>query len=349
MSKAIFQRYILYICIVKRIVFLLTAALLVLSAADNTPQQEYIEKYAPTAVAEMYRTGVPASITLAQGILESRSGLSELASKGNNHFGIKCHSDWKGKTMTVDDDAEGECFRVYKNAAQSFQDHSDFLRYRDRYKFLFSYEVTDYKSWAYGLKKAGYATDPAYASKLIRVVEEYGLSKYDSMRPVDLATSKEEKKAAAAAPDVIPPSPAIIEEAVLYEPDIDEEFTFSLTRPVYKKNGVKLVRAYDGETYASIAARYHLFPGEILRFNDLKESEALEPGTEVYIQAKKNQAEKGLEKYIVESDGESFREISQRFAVKESAIRKMNGYAADYVPREGATVLLRKPGKEASK
>jgi len=326
-----------------------TAALLAASAADKTPQQEYIEKYAPTAVSEMYRTGVPASITLAQGILESRSGLSDLASKGNNHFGIKCHSDWKGKTMSVDDDAKGECFRVYKNAAQSFEDHSDFLRYRDRYKFLFSYDVTDYKSWAYGLKKAGYATDPAYADKLIRMVEEYGLSKYDSMRPADFAKTKEEKKKAAAAKDeVIPPSPAVIEEAVLFKPDVDEEFTFSLTRPVYKRNGVKLVRAYDGETYASIAACYNLFLKEILKFNDLTESEALAPGTEVYIQAKRNQAQKGLEKYIVEADGESFREISQRFAVKESALRKMNGYAADYVPREGATVLLRKPAKKAA-
>ena len=119
----------------------------------------------------MYRSGVPASITLAQGIIESRSGQSALAAEGNNHFGIKCHNSWKGRSMLVDDDSKGECFRVYDSAEESFRDHSDFLRYRDRYKFLFDFKTTDYKSWAYGLKQAGYATDPSYASKLIKCVE----------------------------------------------------------------------------------------------------------------------------------------------------------------------------------
>ena len=145
-----------------RILSLLLAASLLLSAAapDTTPQQQYIARYSAMAVSEMYRTGVPASITLAQGLLESRYGLSALATEGNNHFGIKCH-DWKGKTMRQDDDKRNECFRVYDNAEESFRDHSDFLRYRDRYKSLFENDVTDYKAWAYGLRKAGYATDPA--------------------------------------------------------------------------------------------------------------------------------------------------------------------------------------------
>lgn len=159
--------------------FLLAAAS---SAPDNTPQGRYIARYAPIAVSEMYRSGIPASITLAQGLLESRYGLSELAAKGNNHFGIKCH-DWKGKSMKVDDDRKGECFRVYDSYEQSFRDHSDFLRYRDRYKFLFDNDITDYKAWAYGLKKAGYATDPAYPQKLIRLIEDYDLSRYDRMTP----------------------------------------------------------------------------------------------------------------------------------------------------------------------
>ena len=148
--------------------------------ADVSPQQKYIERYSGIAVDEMYRSGIPASITLAQGLLESRYGLSELAAKGNNHFGIKCHNDWKGKSMKVDDDRKGECFRVYGSALQSFQDHSDFLRYRDRYKSLFELDITDYKGWAYGLSKAGYATDPAYPQKLIRLIEEYGLQRFDT-------------------------------------------------------------------------------------------------------------------------------------------------------------------------
>ena len=131
----------------------------------------------------MYRTGVPASITLAQGIIESRSGQSALAVDGNNHFGIKCHNSWQGRTMLADDDRKNECFRAYDSAEESFRDHSDFLRYRDRYKFLFDYELTDYKSWAYGLKKAGYATDPSYPTKLIGVIERYQLYRYDKMKP----------------------------------------------------------------------------------------------------------------------------------------------------------------------
>ena len=138
---------------------------------QKSPQEKYIEQFATLAVEEMYRSGVPASITLAQGLLESRYGLSELAVKGNNHFGIKCHNNWDGKRMYYDDDRKGECFRKYPSPEQSFRDHSDFLRYRDRYKFLFDYRITDYKSWANGLKKAGYATDPAYPKKLINLIE----------------------------------------------------------------------------------------------------------------------------------------------------------------------------------
>ena len=148
-------------------------------SADKSPQTRYVEKYSLLAVDEMYRSGVPASITLAQGLLESRYGLSELATTGNNHFGIKCHNDWQGGKVYHDDDRKGECFRKYDSPEQSFRDHSDFLRYRDRYKFLFDLEVNDYKGWAYGLKKAGYATDPAYPAKLIKLIEDYRLYMYD--------------------------------------------------------------------------------------------------------------------------------------------------------------------------
>ena len=167
----------------KQVVLTLFCALLALSLSAQSVQQQYIEKYAPVAVAEMQRSGVPASITLAQGLLESGSGRSTLATKGNNHFGIKCHSKWTGDTIHADDDRKNECFRKYKSADESFRDHSDFLRYSDRYKFLFELERTDYKGWAYGLKQAGYATDPTYASKLIKYVEDYNLSRYDTLTP----------------------------------------------------------------------------------------------------------------------------------------------------------------------
>lgn len=385
-----------------------------------TPQQQYILRWAPTAVREMYRSGVPASITLAQGLLESRYGLSPLAAGGNNHFGIKCHNTWTGKKQYHDDDAKGECFRVYESAEESFRDHSDFLRYRDRYKFLFEFETTDYKAWANGLKKAGYATDPAYPSKLIKYIEDYRLDAYDRMsvaeadaavaaaweqsggtapvfaRPAETsdgssvtepdaapvpeggvevkegkkndrkaerrhgkAARKAEKAARKAARSehksseppapaeededlsVIPESPLQLEEPKAVDRSQYEEFRFSLSRPMFERNGVPYVQAIEGETYASIAASNGLFLTELLHFNDLTVTEELLPGTIVYLQAKKNRTRKGLDKYIVERDGESLRDICQRFAVKMKAVEKMNRLPSGTTLREGDELLLR--------
>ena len=354
-------------------------------AMAQAPQEQYIKKWAPTAVKEMYRSGVPASITLAQGLLESRWGQSALATEGNNHFGIKCHNDWKGKTMKVDDDAKGECFRVYDSAEESFQDHSDFLRYRDRYKFLFDLKPTDYKGWAYGLKKAGYATAPTYAESLIKYIEKYKLYEYDTLTAAEaeaLANSYEEsvdvkdsgssvkpsksssgkvssakssraarraarrsKKHSSLAEEIdyghLPASPLSIEEPKKITSGRYEEVQFSLHREAYSKNGVPFVTSIDGETYSSIAKSYDLTLREILRFNDLSGERELKPGTIVYLQAKKNRSEKGLDKYIVGSDGESLWGICQRFGVKMSSVCKMNGFDDNYQPREGDTIVLR--------
>lgn len=331
-----------------------------LTAADMTPQQKYIDTYAAIAVREMYRSGVPASITLAQGILESGSGKSRLATQGNNHFGIKCH-DWKGKSMRADDDAKNECFRVYDDAEQSFKDHSDFLRYRDRYKFLFEYEVTDYKAWAYGLKKAGYATSPTYAESLIKLIEEYGLSKYDTMttddavqevenkpeqKPVEQKakktkkTKKQSKKSSEI--EQIPESPLTIEEAKPISKEVAEKYTFSLSRRLQAKNGVPFLYSVEGESYSSIAQSNHLFLKEILLYNDLAAEAPLEPGTIVYLQPKKKQAPKDLAKYVVEEDGEQLRDICQRFAVRMKNIQKINGFQPGHQLKAGDTVLLRK-------
>ena len=294
-----------------------------LVAADDTPQERYIKKYSQMAVQEMIRSGVPASITLAQGMLESGNGLSKLATKGNNHFGIKCHKGWEGKTMRVDDDAPNECFRVYASVADSYKDHSDFLRYRDRYKFLFDLERTDYEGWAYGLKKAGYATDPGYPTKLIKYIEDYELYRFDVLNKV------EEKE--------VPLSPLVIEAPKMAR----EEFHFPLTRELYSKNGVPFVYSLEGETYKSIAKYYHLFHKEILGFNDLKKDQALLPGTVVYLSFKKTHTQPGLDKYIVEEDGENFHAICQRFAVREKSILKLNGWKKAPVLSEGDEIKLR--------
>ena len=359
----------------------LLAAFLLLSA-DLSPQQQYINRYAALAVSEMYRSGVPASITLAQGLLESRYGLSRLATEGNNHFGIKCHN-WKGKKMYHDDDAKGECFRVYDDPEQSFLDHSDFLRYQDRYKFLFDLKTTDYKGWAQGLKKAGYATDPAYPAKLIKLVEDYSLDKYDRMtvaqaeaaspgqtklsqgdNPSDKAGRKKEKqrrrkKRRSSAEEYVDDTQThIIASPNTLEADADvklsrekasETFRFRLSRELRSRNGVPYILSTAGETYASIAKSNDLFLKELLRFNDLSAEEELLPGTVVYLQPKKQQTERGLDKYIIAEDGEDLRALSQRFGVKLSSIRKMNGLGASYEPREGDTILLRKAAARKKK
>ena len=382
---------------------LLTAATLaaaVLLHSDVTPQQRYVDRFASLAVTEMYRSGVPASITLSQGLLESRYGLSALAAEGHNHFGIKCHNDWKGKTMKVDDDLKGECFRVYDADIDSFHDHSDFLRYRDRYKFLFDFEITDYKAWANGLKKAGYATDPAYPAKLIKLIEDYGLSRFDTAKPSDFepggkyadlgaqapsatapagdkplddralfpgkpkpeekpaaketraekkARQKAEKKAARKQPRAvetvpeIPESPNTLEEAVLArEEELREVFHFQMGRKIYKQNGVPFLYSLEGEDYRIIAEENNIILRQLLRYNDLSSEQPLLPGTVVYLQAKKNQTRKGLDKYIVERDGESLRDICQRFGVKQKSIVKLNGFAPSHALREGDTISLRK-------
>lgn len=339
-----------------------------ISYAQNTDIQQYVLTWAPTAVREMYRSGVPASITLAQGILESRYGNSPLATEGNNHFGIKCHKGWEGKTMAYDDDEKGECFRVYDSAAESFRDHSDFLRYRDRYKFLFELSTTDYKSWAYGLKKAGYATDPSYPEKLIRYIEDYKLFEYDTMEADQLpevavvpsgdATiitpaekpshskkasrkSHKDKKEKAEAASRIPESPLALEAPKKVDKSQFEEFRFSLSREVYSRNGVLYVLSVEGETYSSIAGQYDLGLKNILKFNDLDRDEELLPGTIVYIQQKKKQAEKGLDMFIVDDDSQTLREICQRFGVRMSSVCKMNGIPEGYNLSEGDTIMLR--------
>ena len=227
------------------------------AAVARSHQEAYIARYSAIAVSEMYRSGVPASITLAQGLLESGYGRSELALKSNNHFGIKCHNAWKGDKVYHDDDMKGECFRKYDTPEESFRDHSDFLRYRDRYKFLFDFKPTDYKSWAYGLKKAGYATDPSYPVKLIRLIEDYRLYEYDR---------RQEEKSVS-----LPEPPSQMEQSRPITQAQREQFHFVLTRPMHTMNGVPFVYSIEGETYKSIASSHDLFLREILRFNDLDE------------------------------------------------------------------------------
>lgn len=327
----------------KRYLLILLAMTAGFLALSDTPQNNYINKYAPIAVSEMQRSGVPASITLAQGMLESRYGLSSLAADGNNHFGIKCHRNWKGRTMRVNDDAPNECFRVYGSAEESFRDHSDFLRYQDRYKPLFELKPTDYRGWAKGLKKAGYATDPKYAEKLIKIIEDYKLYQYDSGKTPD--------GTAANTPVAVPESPLKIEEKAQVEVQNPlrkggprETYSFSLDRKVFKKNGILCVYAEHQDTYESIALEFNLFRKEILRFNDVPAMRPLKIGEVVYLKAKKRQAPTGLPMYVADDRPESLWEVSQRFGVRMKYLLKWNpGLTADYMPVEGDVIYLKKP------
>lgn len=298
------------------------------AAEGDTAQDRYIAKYSSIAISEMQRSGIPASITLAQGMLESRYGLSSMATDGNNHFGIKCHRDWKGKKMYYDDDAPQECFRVYRSAEESFRDHSDFLRYWDRYKPLFELDPTDYKGWAHGLKKAGYATDPAYATKLIKIIEQYKLYRFDT--------------GSAGETIAVPTAPLVLEKQTVTKVAVSgERYTYSLNRPLYKRNGVRFIYSQQGETWESIAQGQGLFLKELLAFNDLSQSTPLPKGTVVYLQRKKRQAARGMEMYVF-SEGECLRDVCQRFAVRQTSVMKLNGLPEGWVPQEGDRVILRK-------
>lgn len=314
-----------------------------LASADTIDQraEAYVARYSDMAVYEMYRSGVPASITLAQGLLESGYGLSTLAKKSNNHFGIKCHADWTGERVYHDDDAKGECFRKYPSVADSYADHGDFLRYKARYAFLFDYQKTDYKSWAHGLKKAGYATDPKYAYKLIDMVEKYSLHRFDRMKPKEM--KDENGKTVPEASVEMPQSPTRLEAASRFSGSGSTgTFAVSLSREVLEINGVPFIYAREGESYKSIAALYDLFPKELMGFNDEKKDRVFTRPEIVYLRHKQKYAVKGLEKHIC-NEGESLRDISQKYAVTLSSLMKLNKIKKEsqYRVAEDNTLYLR--------
>lgn len=299
-----------------------------LAQNKKTTKQEYFQAYAPLAVKEMKRTGIPASITLAQGSLESNNGNSDLATKGNNHFGIKCHKDWDGDKMYMDDDEKGECFRVYKKAEDSFDDHSDFLMTRQRYAFLFKLDPLDYKSWAQGLKTAGYATNPQYPQLLIKLIEDNKLYEYDKHGDV-LAKSNKHKKIDLSK---IAPPPVLV--------DIDS-FTISLPeRKIKRNNKRRYVIAKKGDTYTTIARDFDLMAWQIAKFNDMDRDSSLKQNQVVYIQAKKRNAERKYKAHIAQK-GETYQSVSQLYGIKLKRVLKFNGLKEVQTLEPGQIVYLR--------
>jgi LysM repeat protein len=271
--------------------------------------QEYLEKYSAIAVEEMHRSRIPASITLAQGLLESGNGNSRLALQANNHFGIKCKKDWTGESIKEDDDEAQECFRKYPTARDSYRDHSDFLMKNARYAFLFDLEPTDYKSWAKGLKQAGYATNPRYPELLISLIERFSLFKYDSISatPIEVAEIKEEQKQQVAAHRNI------------------------------TVNGIPAMVAKADDSYASIALENDMRVWQIYKYNDLQKDAVLKAGDTIFIKPKNYRG--SVEFYKVNA-GDNMQIISQRFGIKLSKLYSRNMMKDGQEPEVGETIYL---------
>src|ERR1041385_6096929 len=300
-----------------------------LHAEPRMTCEEYISSYKDDAVRDMLKTGVPASITLAQAMLESDNGNSELARAANNHFGIKCHEEWNGDTYNQDDDKRNECFRKYNTVLESYDDHSEFLRTRQRYAFLFSYERTDYKSWARGLKKAGYATNPQYAERLIKIIEENNLFAFDT------ATSAE----GVAYVSVSPPAP--VKNKLPTEPIT--EVAIVAQRKTSELNRTQYIIAREGDTYRSLAKEFDLMPWQILKYNDLKKTDRSNDGEIIFLKPKRGKAESA---YHIMQAGETLRDVSQKYAVKLKALYRYNRVEEGFQPSTGEKIWLnkKKPG-----
>lgn len=307
-------------------IFKFIAIICLLSGALNVSaesRKEFIRKYKHIAIQEMERTGIPASITLAQGILESGCGQSELATNANNHFGIKCH-EWEGDSYTMDDDAADECFRKYKNAEESWIDHSTFLTSRPRYAGLFSLKTTDYKAWAKGLKAAGYATNPQYAEMLIKIIEEEELYKYD----------REIKQPTGTVPTITVKEFA---ESVSAQP---RPGNITYRNREEMRNGIICIETVPGDSFDKIASYYGIKLKKLLQYND-KNSSDLKAGQVVFLKRKKTKAARGYEFHRVRA-GECLYDIAQKYGVRLKNILNYNYLSEDSPLTEGEKIYLRK-------
>ena len=271
--------------------YALLAIILLSTACFNANAQadaynRYIKQYKDIAIKHQKKYGIPASITLAQGLLESSAGSSRLAREANNHFGIKCGSGWKGKTIKHKAERGKECFRKYKNAEESYEDHSRFLK-RDRYKPLFKLKTSDYKGWARTLRKCGYATDKKYPDKLISLIERYKLYQYDGGK-------------------------------------LDKNRTeYKNGREVHKLGKMKYVTACAGDTYESLAKELGIKKKKLLSFNDAENDAAIDEGDRIFI-TKKEKKFPGKEKTCIVEGNETLHDISQRYGIQLKSLLKMN-------------------------
>lgn len=273
--------------------------------------EAYISKYSDLAIEHQKKYKIPASITLSQGLLESGAGQSSLARQSNNHFGIKCHSDWRGGRVYHDDDLRGECFRKYDQVEDSYTDHSKFIAFRPRYSVLFDLDLKDYKGWAKGLQQCGYATDRAYANKLIKVIEDYELYRFDSHKGTRKQETPQQNKSASAE-----------------------------LMPIYKTHGLIYVIARANDSFESIAQNLGFKEKELRKYNEVPEEFPLQPGDIVYLEKKKKKADKPYYDHVVQI-GESMHSISQHYGIRLKSLYKLNKKDMEYIPAEGDVLKLR--------
>lgn len=296
--------------------------------------QQYIATYKNLAIEEMKRTGVPAAIKLAQGIHETEAGNSELVKKSNNHFGIKCKTGWDGPKVYHDDDERGECFRSYTAAADSYKDHSNFLKNSQRYAFLFTLDPTDYKGWAYGLKKAGYATNIKYSQILIKLIEEYHLDNY-SLVALGRLPDTEPLVSTKPVTDILTPTKAeetIVEEVVDYPAG---QFTINKTSVVY---------AMAGNSWLQLAQQYDLPLARLLDFNDVNNDGILQKGQLVFLQRKRKTGDKEFHTVL---PGETVYTIAQAEGIRIEALREFNKLNAGAEPAVGEKLYLQSIAPQA--
>lgn len=281
----------------------------------------YIDQYYQLAQKQQKEHGIPASIILAQGLLESGAGQSMLARTSNNHFGIKC-AEWTGDKVFHDDDEKGECFRKYNQVLDSYEDHSLFLKNRSRYASLFELKPTDYEGWAHGLKKAGYATDPTYAYKLISLIDNYELHRYDLGQT---ATIKPDKQS------------TITTESSMGSIGSVSAF---VTHKLSKINGIRCVVAMQGDTYSVIADEFNMSEKLLRKYNEVGQADELKPGLTVFLSAKKKKAAKEFENHIVQA-GESMYDIAQKYGIQTVKLYDLNGMSYNQGATLGKALRLR--------
>jgi hypothetical protein len=298
---------------------------------------EYINKYKDLAIAEMHRTGIPASIKLAQGIHETSAGTSDLVKRSNNHFGLKCKAEWTGMTVSHTDDAPNECFRKYEDPKDSYKDQSDYLKKTSRYSFLFDLDPTDYKAWAFGLKKAGYATNPKYSQVLIKLIEDYDLQDYTmialgKLKPGQETLAQMEAKTDRNPAIIIPEKPIVMppeKEVVVYSNKkatetkqvVVEELKPDFPEGEFKINETKVIYAKKGTSYLSIAEKYSIPFARIFEFNEMKVQESVEKDQLIYIMRKRKT---GLNEQHTVKPAETLADIAQTEALRIESLLEYN-------------------------